>query len=104
MKMAQRSLFWFTWTFIIFVSVLDGYLLVHTREVIEDFEKNPAGQFLLSISAGKVWLFLLSKFLGTVIASAVLLVMYEKRKRLGLMVAIAIATFQFRLLLHLTMG
>ncbi len=49
------------WMFILLVSVIDGYLVWYCRDVIEHFERNPAGQALMSLSGGNVGLFLFVK-------------------------------------------
>ena len=101
--MASRKnlLFALCWFFVIFVSVLDGYLLMHTREVIGDLERNPLGLALLSINGGQVWLFLSLKLVGTILACMWLLVIHRKNSRLGLVIAISLALFQFGLLIFL---
>ncbi len=100
-RVVLQSLFATAWWFIIIVSLVDAYLLLLTREVIAEYELNPAGNVLLAIANGQVWLFLLLKYLGTVIVSACLLLLYRKNLRLGLSVALGLVAFQFGLLVFL---
>ncbi len=83
------------------LAVIDGYLVLTCREVIGDFERNPAGIALLAISGGQVWLFLSLKVLGTILACMWLLIIFGKNPRLGLVIALSIASFQFGLLIFL---
>jgi len=94
-------LFSVSWWLVIVVSVVDAYLLFLCRDVIGEYELNPAGKVLLMIANGGVWLFLLLKFLGTVLVCTCLLVMYRKNPRLGITIAMVIACFQFGLLIFL---
>ncbi|MEQ1831247.1 MAG: hypothetical protein ABL921_35195 [Pirellula sp.] len=96
-----NSLFAYAWLFIIFVSVFDGYLLVQTREVIGDMERNPAGLMFLAMNGGKVWLFLLMKLFGTILACMLLLMVYQWKPYVGLVIAASVASLQFGLLLYL---
>jgi len=96
-----NGLFAFAWIFIMIVSVVDGYLVLHCRDVIVDFERNPAGLALLAITGGQVWLFLSLKFLGTSLACMWLLIIYGKNPKLGVAIALSIASFQFGLLIFL---
>lgn len=98
---ALNGLFAVAWLFIIFVSVVDGYLLMHTRDVIGDFEQNPVGLTLLAINGGQVWMFLMLKLFGTILAGMLLLVVYQRKPPLGIVISLAIASFQFGLLLFL---
>lgn len=101
MASKMNVVFALSWSFVIFVSVLDGYLLMHTREVIGDTERNPVGLALLAINGGQVWLFLSLKLIGTILASMWLLVIHRKNPRRRLMIAISLACFQLGLLIFL---
>ncbi|MEQ1824527.1 MAG: hypothetical protein ABL921_01205 [Pirellula sp.] len=94
-------LFTIAWVFIIFVSVFDGYLVFQCREVIGDFERNPAGLILLAINGGQVWLFLFMKLLGTIFACMWLLVIYRKHPHHALAIALPLAGLQCGLLFFL---
>ena len=59
------------------------------------------GQVLIASNGGDVWYLLAAKFVGTVIACAVVLLIRRASTRLGLIVALALAFFQFSLLLYL---
>ena len=101
MASKMNVVFALSWSFVILVSVLDGYLLLYTRDVIGDSERNPVGLALLAINGGQVWLFLLLKLIGTVLVSMWLLVIHRKNPRRGLMIVIPIACFQLGLLIFL---
>jgi hypothetical protein len=103
---ATRSDIWFfaLWAFIIFVSVLDGYLVLTNRAYIGEFELNPVGQALLRMNGGDVWILLAAKAAGTVVACTVLLLLYWSSVRLGLWIAGTLAILQFCLLLFLLWG
>ena len=98
---AINGLFAFAWIFVMTVSVIDEYLLLHCREVIGHYERNPVGFALLAIGGGQAWLFLLLKLLGTIFACMLLLVIYRKNPRLGLIIALPLAIFQLGLLIYL---
>lgn len=101
MPETPRLLFVLAWWFIIFASVVDAYLLSYCRDVIGDYERNPAGNMLLAIGGGRVWLFLLLKFVGTILACMWLMVIYRRNPRLGFTIAMVIASFQLGLLIYL---
>src|SRR5262245_33100769 len=81
------ALFTFLWLFVVFVSVMDGYLVLRHRNTILHFELNPFGRFLLVLNGGRVWYLLAAKFAGTVVACGVLLVVYWKNTVLGIIIA-----------------
>jgi hypothetical protein len=87
------------WWFIIVVSVIDGYLMfefqTHVREL------NPIGQWLIHLNGGQVWYLLIAKFSGTVMASALLHVIYCYNCRAGIVIASVLAAIQGWLLLFL---
>ena len=89
------------WLFLIFVSVFDGYLCVRYRHELHKTELNPIGRLLIQLNGGQVWLMLAAKFLGTVIAATIVLLIYGRRPRLGVTIAGALATLQLGLLLFL---
>ena len=94
-------LFRLAWLFVILVSVFDGYLVWHNREVISEFEQNPAGRALLGMADGGIWILLSIKSLGTVLASMWLLLIYRKSASIGIVIALSLAGFQFGLLIYL---
>ena len=96
-----RCLFALSWWFIIFASVVDAYLLYYCRDVIGDHELNPAGRVLLAIGGGRVWLFVLLKFMGTTLACMCLMIIYRRNPSLGLTIAMVMACFQLGLLIFL---
>lgn len=98
---AKLALFFGFWLFIIFVSVVDGYLVVRHRDDLLRSELNPVGRYLILLNGGRVWGLLGAKFAGTVVACSLLLLMYGKNTRLGITVAAALAALQLCLLLFL---
>lgn len=98
---ATNRLFVLAWFFTILVSVVDGYLLLYCRDVIEHTERNPIGVALLAMNDGQVWVFLSLKLLGTILACTILLVLFRRNRRIGLPIAVAIACLQLGLLLYL---
>ena len=96
-------LFAVLWLFLIFVSVFDGYLIVRFRHELHKTELNPLGRLLIQLNGGQVWLLLASKFLGTVAAASIVLMIYGRRPRLGMTIAGVLAALQFALLLFLVL-
>jgi len=92
-----RTMFVALWSFIIIVSVIDGYLVLEHREVL--VELNPQGRWLIALNGGEVWGLLAAKFAGTVAACTVLRIIYLNSVRVGITVASAIAVLQFCLLM-----
>ena len=97
----RAALFVALWLFLIFVSVFDGYLVFRFRHELHKTELNPVGRLLIQLNGGQVWLLLGAKFLGTVAAATIVLLIYGRRPRLGMTIAGAIATLQLGLLLFL---
>ena len=99
-KVTQAT-FYALWLFIILVSAWDGFLSLRYRYILPALELNPLAQILIAVNAGRVWYLLTSKFLGTVLACAILLVIYQSRPKLGLIVCTALALLQLGLILFL---
>jgi hypothetical protein len=89
------------WLFIALVSVHDGYLAVLHRSVLKDFELNPVGQRLLQLEGG-VWVFVLAKGAGTVVACALILMLLWINPRMARCAVLTLAVFQLCLLLYLS--
>ena len=103
----QRTLailFFACWLFIIFVSVVDGYLAVRHRADLHRFELNPMGRALIAANGGQVWLLLAAKFAGTVVACSLLLLIFGRNPRIGITIAAVLAALQLWLLLFLLFG
>jgi hypothetical protein len=83
------------------VSLYDGYLVLRTGEMIEQFEKNPVGLFLIQFNGGDPSLFLALKALGTMLALALLTVLYHRAPRYAYPAASGLALFQSGLLIFL---
>jgi len=92
-------LFFALWLFVIFVSVVDGYLVLRNRHFLE--EMNPFGRLLIHLNDGQVWYLLAAKFAGTVVACGLLLLVYWKKRPLGIIIAAGLAVLQMCLLLFL---
>src|SRR5438093_9081753 len=97
----QRGLFAGLWLFIIFVSVVDGFLVVEHRWQINTTELNPVGRALLALNGGEIWYLLAAKFAGTVAACGLLLIIHQRSRRLGTAIAAVLAGFQLCLLFFL---
>lgn len=93
-----RALFALLWLFVIFVSVLDGYLAIRFRHELAATELNPVGRWLIHLNGGQVWLLLATKFVGTVAAATAVLLLYGCWPRLGMTVMTFMAAFQLWLL------
>jgi hypothetical protein len=98
------TLFIGLWLFVIFVSVLDGYLALRYRHLLEATELNPVGRALIALNGGQVWYLLAAKFLGTVLAASFVLLIHRTHPRIGITIAIVLATLQLCLLLFLFLG
>lgn len=92
------------WLFVIFVSVLDGYLALRYRDMLWLHELNPVGRALLRLGDGHVWPLLAAKFSGTVIAASLALWIFEQRPRWGITIAAYLALAQLCLLLFLLLA
>ena len=97
----QAALFAVLWLFIIVVSAIDGFLVWQHRHQILTTELNPVGRALILANGGRVWYLLGLKFIGTVVACGMLLLIRQWSMRLGLVVASAVAGLQLCLLLFL---
>ena len=100
----SRVTFYGLWLFIMLVSVLDGFLSLRYRHSLPALELNPLGRSLLAANDGHVSYLLAVKFVGTVLACAILLLLHQTRPRLGLIVCFAVAALQLCLLLFLIWG
>ena len=103
-RSTSDGLFALAWLIVLYVSILDGYLLCHTRDVIAAMERNPLGNCLISFAGGSVWLFLLLKVIGTTLVGMSLLVIYRSHQRIGLTIVFWLAALQVGLLLFLNYG
>jgi hypothetical protein len=83
------------------VSVYDGYLVLRTGDEIREYEKNPAGQWLLECNHGDPTLFLTAKGAGTLVVLTTLTVLYRRSQRIAVPVAFALCLFQAGLLVFL---
>ncbi len=90
--------------FIAAVSVHDAVLVVLLEDLIQEFERNPLGCWLIEIAQGSVWLFVFVKLMGTSLVGAAQVMIYQWRPHLALASTIALAGFQLGLLLYLSVG
>jgi hypothetical protein len=89
------------WLFVAFVSVHDAYLAVLHRSTLADFELNPLGQQLLKLGSG-VWGLVLAKSTGTILACALMLVLFRINQRYAWAAVLILAAFQLWLLAYLS--
>src|SRR3984885_15656809 len=87
--------------FVAAVSAYDSYLVVRTGDMIEDFEKNPVGLYLIRIDNGSPDIFLRVKAAGTILALTSLSFLHRRSKRLASPIAFALCAFQTGLLIFL---
>jgi hypothetical protein len=83
------------------VSAYDGYLVVRTGDMIQDFEKNPVGLFLIDCDGGNPSLFLSAKAAGTLVVLFALETLNRRSQRLACPIAVSLALFQSGLLIFL---
>ena len=83
------------------VSVHDALLVVAHHELINQFERNPIGRWLLQLDGGEVWLLVVVKLAGTAAVCTVLVRLYQYRADIALTVAVVLSCLQLLLLLHL---
>lgn len=88
-------------TYVALVSLYDGYLVIRTGELIEEFEKNPVGLFLIQFNGGDPTLFLAAKAIGTLAVLAILTTLYRSVPRYAYTATFALTVFQSGLLLFL---
>jgi hypothetical protein len=83
------------------VSFYDGYLVVRTGDMIEEFEKNPVGLYLIQIDNGNPSVFLRVKAAGTILVLAALSFLHKRSERIAGPIALALFAFQTGLLIFL---
>jgi hypothetical protein len=87
--------------FVAAVSFYDGYLVIRTGDMIEQFEKNPVGLYLLKIDNGHPSVFLRVKAAGTILALTALSFLHRRSRRIADPIALALSLFQTGLLVFL---
>lgn len=97
----RHALFAALWLFMVFVSVVDGLLIIVYREDIVVLERNPVGCKILEWSGGNIVPFVLAKLACTLLVATLVLLLHWRLPRWGLPVVSALACFQFGLLLFL---
>jgi hypothetical protein len=92
------------WLFIGLVSAFDTYLTVRFREFLEFQEINPLARMLLQLNGWDPSLLVGMKFLGSVMVLGILTALHLADRRIGLVIATAIASFQLGLLGYLVLA
>jgi hypothetical protein len=89
------------WLLIVSISAYDGCWVLANRNILSSVEENPLGRLLLHWNQGDVWLLLMLKCAGTIVAATAMLVLYWSRPRIAWVACAATACFQLCLLLYL---
>ena len=91
------------WAFIAFVSVHDGFLMAIYRDAhrTSDLEQNPFADSIIRLGDQGIWVMLALKACGTVLACALLLLLYVTWRRGAWIVTWVVAALQATLLLYL---
>lgn len=97
----RDGVFWTLWVTIVAISAYDTCWTVANREVMANVERNPVGRLLISLHGDDIWLLVLVKAAGTVVAAALLLVLYWIWPRLGWPACLGVAAFQLWLVAYL---
>jgi hypothetical protein len=104
LNFCQRMIFPGLWLFIGLVSAFDTYLTVKFQDSLEIEELNPLARMLLQLDGWDPALFIGVKFLGSVMVLGILAALHLSDRRIGLVIATAIASFQLGLLGYLVLG
>jgi len=89
------------WLLIAGISVHDGFLALLYLPGFPEQELNPFARLLLDLNRGNVWLLLAVKSCGTIAVCCILLLLYWRHRRIGVAVALGVASLQLLLLLIL---
>lgn len=100
----QQAVFPICCIVILSVSVHDTLLIITNHEVIGQVEQNPVGVWLLDLQDGSIWLFVAVKLIATSLVVAIIVSIRRKHRKLGTVVACALAVFQIVLLIYLSIG
>lgn len=99
-----RLRFLVLWVVIAAVSAFDVYVALRHEADLFYTERNLIGRYLLHLDGGRPSLFLSMKFLGSMLLLGILTNIYHCRPKLGLMIAIGVATFQLGMLAYFTLA
>lgn len=102
-KKTSDVIFWALWLFIGLVSSYDNYLIVLYQEQMPQQEENPVCRWIMETDNWNVSRCVGIKMLGTIFSLGVMVVLHQFWRRISWVVVISIASFQFLLLLYLTM-
>jgi Na+-translocating ferredoxin:NAD+ oxidoreductase RnfD subunit len=100
-KKIQNNIFIFFLIFIASVSSFDTALTVHTQESLEHLEKNPIARMILEYDGWHIGNFVGIKMFGTIIVLGILIFIFKKNIRWGLVISFVLSLFQGLLLLYL---
>ena len=98
LRLVQPMTFAGLWLFIGTVSAFDTYLTVKFQESLKYQEINPLARMLLQLNGWDASLLIGTKFLGSIVVLGVLTALHLTDRRLGFVIAAAIASFQLGLL------
>lgn len=93
--------FVFCWIFIGGVGAIDACLTVLLQEHLCDLEQNPIARMILINDGWNVSKFIGMKMFGTILVLGILICLFKKDTRYGLVVVSALALFQASLLMYL---
>lgn len=101
---SSRFWFLFMWSFVGVVSGYDAYLGVRFWDSMPDMERNPICLYLIQQTNGNPIVFLAFKAAGTLLVLTAMAALYLCSPRLAQRIACGVASFQFGLLLYLTLA
>ena len=96
-----RPLFYAIWLLNIAISVHDGALVFQNRHIIQEYEQNPIGRWLLGMNSGGTGPMLLSKAIGTLIVATIVLLLYWRSPKVAWIICVTLAALQVTLLAYL---
>lgn len=104
LNLGNRIWFSFMWFFVGIVSTYDAYLGVRYWESMPNMERNPVCLYLIEQANGDATLFLGCKAVGTVLVLTAMALFYIRNPRFAQCIAWGVFSFQFGLLLYLTLA
>lgn len=94
-------MFSFCWIFVGAVGAIDTGLTVHLREGLKDHEQNPVARMILASDGWEVSRFVGLKMFGTILVLGIVIWIFKRSIKHGLIVVVTLAMFQALLLLYL---
>ena len=104
LNLGNRIWFSFMWFFVGMVSTYDAYLGVRYWESMPNMERNPVCLYLIELANGDATIFLGCKAAGTVLVLTAMALFYLRNPRFAQRIAWGVFSFQFGLLLYLTLA